>query len=141
MNMNTDSTSRRKFLATSAAAATGFMILPRHVLGGRGHVSANEKLNVAGIGFGGKGRSDLSALKEENIVALCDVDHHYGARTIKMNPKAVLYHDYRLMLEKEKSIDAVMIATPDHTHALIAMAAIQARNHCCCHVPLTHLRS
>jgi len=135
--MTKNTISRRGFIGT--AAVTGlFQIVPRHVLGGPGHTPPSEKLNIAGIGFGGMGNSNLGACRNENIVALCDVDHRYAAKTFKAFPKAVAYKDYRLMLEKQKDIDAVIIATPDHTHAVISMAAMQSGKHVFCQKPLTH---
>jgi predicted dehydrogenase len=98
----------------------------------------NEKLNIAGIGIGGQGASDLEELGSENIVALCDVDAAYAGRTFERYPKAKRYTDYRKMLDDEKGIDAVVIATPDHTHACIAMAAMKAGKHVYCEKPLTH---
>ena len=129
---------RREFMQRSAiAAATSAMIVPRHVLG-QGQTPPSEKLNIAGIGIGNKGKGDVISVESENIVALCDVDPDYAAKTIQRYPKAKFYTDYREMLEKEKGIDAVMIATPDHTHAAIAMAAIQCGKHVYCQKPLTH---
>jgi len=129
--------SRRQFVATTAAAGL-VQIVPRHILGGAHHTAASERLNIAGIGVGGKGVSDLSNCKEENIVALCDVDPNYAANTFAKYPNAKVYTDYRVMLEKQKDIDAVAIATPDHTHAVIAMAAMQAGKHVFLQKPLTH---
>jgi predicted dehydrogenase len=129
--------SRRRFLGTTAAAAA-FTIVPRHVLGGARHMAPSEKLNIAGIGVGGMGKSNLSQLESENIVALCDVDHVYAAGTFKKYPQAKVYTDFREMLDKEKSIDAVMIATPDHTHAVISMEAMRRGKHVYCQKPLTH---
>lgn len=129
--------SRRTFVG-SAAAAAAFTIVPRHVLGGAGFTSPNEKLNIAGIGVGGRGRSVLRDCRKENIVALCDVDDNYAARTFKEYPNATKYKDFRVMLEKQKNIDAVMIATPDHTHAVISMTAIKMGKHVYCEKPLTH---
>lgn len=131
------SISRRRFLATSVAAAT-FQIVPRHVLGGPGYVAPSERLNIAGIGVGGMGASNLKACRDENIVALCDVDHEYAAGTFAQYPKAKVYTDYREMLEKQKDIDAVVIATPDHSHAVITMQAMEAGKHVYCQKPLTH---
>src|SRR6266404_3684257 len=119
-NQNTNhgrQVSRRNFLATTGAV-TAFMVLPRHVLGGAGQTSPNSKLNIAGIGIGGQGASDLGELTSENIVALCDVDWDYAAHTFKKYPDAKRYKDYREMLDKEKGIDAVAVATPDHNHAI-----------------------
>lgn len=128
---------RRKFIGTAATVAA-FSIVPRHVLGGPNQKAPGEKLNIAGIGVGGMGAGNLKALESENIVALCDVDHAYAANTFKLYPNAKIYTDYREMLDKEKDIEAVMIATPDHTHAVISMAAIKAGKHVYCQKPLTH---
>jgi len=135
--MSTPRFTRRRFLATTAVTA-GVTIVPRHVLGGPQHAAPSEKLNIAGIGVGGMGKSNLSQLETENIVALCDVDHAYAAETFKKYPQAKVYTDYREMLDKDKSIDAVMIATPDHTHAVIAMEAMRRGKHVYCQKPLTH---
>jgi len=108
------------------------------VLAGPGRTAPGEKLNIAGIGVGGMGRTNLRNLKGENIVALCDVDEQYAGKTFKEFPKAKTFRDYRKMLDKQKDIDAVVIATPDHTHAVIAAAAIKAGKHVYCQKPLTH---
>ena len=129
--------SRRGFLARSAAAVT-ISVVPRHVLAGAGRNPPSEKLNIAGIGVGGMGKSNLRQLESENIVALCDVDHEYAAETFKRYPKAKVYTDFRKMLDHQKEIDAVMIATPDHTHAVISMAAMRRGKHVYCQKPLTH---
>ena len=128
--------SRRCFLAASAVVSAA-AVVPRHVLGA-GPGSPSEKLNIAGIGIGGMGAANLENLKSQNIVALCDVDHNYAANTFKKFPSARVWTDYREMLEKQKDIEAVMIATPDHTHAVIAMAALKAGKHVYCQKPLTH---
>jgi predicted dehydrogenase len=101
-------------------------------------VSPNEKLNIAGIGIGGRGRSNLKECANENIVALCDVDEKYAGKTFAAYPNAKRYKDYRVMLDKQNDIDAVMVATPDHTHAIISMAAIRLGKHVYCEKPLTH---
>jgi hypothetical protein len=130
--------SRRDFIG-AAAAATAFTFVPRHVLGGPRNVPPSEKLNIAGIGFGGRGDGDLHEVSSENIVALCDVDWKYGARTFQRYAKAAKYRDFRKMLEKEdKNIDAVVIATPDHTHAVATMMAIKMGKHVYCEKPLAH---
>ena len=128
---------RRSFLSSSAIAATAFSVVPRHVLGA-GEASPSAKLNIAGIGVGGMGAGNLEALKSQNIVALCDVDPNHAAKTFKKYPNAKTYTDYREMLEQQKDIDAVLIATPDHTHAVISMAAMKAGKHVYCQKPLTH---
>jgi predicted dehydrogenase len=134
-------TSRRSFLAASgAAAAFGFTILPRHVLG-RGYLAPSERVNVAGIGAGGMGGGDIGqhARNGANIVALCDVDDERAAGSFNAFPQAKRYKDFRQMIDKEaKNIDAVTVGTPDHTHAVAAMAAIKAGKHVYCQKPLTH---
>ena len=129
--------SRRRFLAATATTAA-VTIVPGHVLGGPRNTPPSGKLNIAGIGIGGMGKSNLRQLESENIVALCDVDHKYAAETFKRYPKAKVYTDFRKMLEKQKDIDAVVIATPDHTHAVIAMEAMRRGKHVYCQKPLTH---
>ena len=101
-------------------------------------VSPNEKLNVAGIGVGGQGGRDVDAMRTENIVALCDVDDAHAANTFNRYPDAKKYRDYRVMLEKQKDIDAVVIGVPDHQHAIVAMTAIRMGKHVYCEKPLTH---
>jgi predicted dehydrogenase len=130
--------SRRSFLQT-AAAASAPLIVARRVLGQAGGERApSDKLNIAGIGIGGQGAHDLSEMESENIVALCDVDAEYAANTFRRYPQARQYSDFRKMLEEQKDIDAVVIATPDHLHAPIAMAAMAAGKHVYCEKPLTH---
>jgi predicted dehydrogenase len=133
---------RRQFLESGAAvsAAAGvalFDIVPRRVLG-RGLAAPSDRLNIAGIGIGGMGAANLRNLESENIVALCDVDWKYAAGTIARYPGAQVFRDYRVMLEKRKDIDAVVIATPDHTHAIITVAAMRAGKHVYTQKPLTH---
>jgi len=128
---------RRQFLR-SVSAATTFLIVPRYLAAGSGEAAPREKLNIAGIGIGGMGANNLVNLESQNIVALCDVDLDYAANVIAKYPKARVWTDYREMLDQQKDIDAVMIATPDHTHAVIAMAAIQAGKHVYCQKPLCH---
>ena len=127
---------RRSFLQTAAIAASAFTIVPRHVLGGA--EAPSNKLNIAGIGVGGMGASNLKHCATENIVALCDVDTGYAGKTFKTYPDAKVYGDYRVMLEKQKDIDAVIVATPDHWHAIIALAAIRAGKHVYVQKPMTH---
>ena len=130
--------SRRDFISAATAVAA-FTIVPRHVLGGPRNIPPSEKLNIAGIGIGGRGAGDLDEVGSENIVALCDVDKNYAGGVFKKYPNAKAYTDFRTMLEKEdKNIDAVIIATPDHTHAVITMMAIKMGKHVYCEKPLTH---
>ena len=124
---------------SGAAAVAAFTIVPRHVLGGAGNTAPSEKLNIAGIGVAGRGAGDIGEVSSENIVALCDVDFRHAAGTFKQYPKARQYRDFRKMLDKEnKNIDAVVVATPDHTHAVATMMAIKMGKHVYCEKPLAH---
>ncbi len=134
-------TTRRDFLGKSAIAAASFFIVPRHVLG-RGFIAPSDKLNIAGIGVGGKGEEDLfefSKSKNVNILALCDVDDRQAVKSRARFPKAKYFKDFRKMLEEEsKHIDAVSVSTPDHTHAIAALTAMQMGKHVYVQKPLTH---
>ena len=133
--------SRRNFIRSSALAGAGFMIVPRHVLG-RGYTAPSDKLNLAAIGAGGKGTSDIRNAwnkGKENVVALCDVDENRAGESIKKFHNAKLYKDFRVMLDEMGSeIDAVTISAPDHIHGVAAMAAMQAGIHVYVQTPLTH---
>lgn len=129
--------SRRRFLGTMATAGAAFTIVPRHVLG-RGFVPPSDKLNIACIGVGGRGASNVRGVSSENLVAFCDVDDERAAETYRAFPNVPRYKDFRVMLEREGArIDAVVISTPDHTHAVAAMMAIQMGKHVYCEKPLT----
>ena len=131
--------SRRKFLTNTAIATAGISIVPRHVLGGVGFTAPSDTLNIAGIGVGGMGRSNLSNITGKNVVALADVDWAYAAKTFNDYPAAKKYKDYRRMLdEMGKDIDAVVISTPDHTHAITAADSMQRGKHVYLQKPLTH---
>jgi len=132
------SLSRRQFIGRTAAASAAFLIVPGHVLGLAGQKPPSEKLNIAGIGVGGQGGHDLSQMTSENIVALCDVDRAHAGGVFRRYEGAKVYSDYRQMLETQKDIDAVVIATPDHQHAIIAMMAMRLGKHVYCEKPLTH---
>jgi predicted dehydrogenase len=161
--MKPTTNTRRQFIATTGAAAAAFTIVPRHVLGGPQFVAPSDKVNVALIGAGGQGRTNSRALfQEENcqIIALADpaeewdlskwyyrgkagrepvkaeIEKHYAGKT--PNHTCAVYEDFRVMLEKEKAIDAVLIATPDHLHAYISILAMKAGKHVYCEKPLTH---
>jgi predicted dehydrogenase len=129
----------RRELVGAAAAVAAFTFVPKRVLGSAGQSSANHKLNIAGIGVGGRGAGDIDEVKSENIVALCDADLRSAAGTIKAHPEAKVYRDFRRMLEKEaKNIDAVVIGTPDHIHAPAAMMAMKMGKHVYCEKPMAH---
>jgi len=131
--------SRRNFMGGAAAAALAFTIVPRRVLGGPGNTPPSGKLNIAAIGSGGQGASNLRGCSAENIVALCDVDDNRASESFKRYPDAKKYRDFRKMLEEMgKTIDAVIVATPDHTHAVAAMAAMQLGKHVYVQKPMTH---
>ncbi len=136
----TDSMDRRRFLGAAAGAVAAFTIVPRHVLGGAAGPPSSEKLNIACVGVGGQGASDVGELSTENIVALCDVDwSQHTAETFAKYPNAKKYKDFRKMLEAEdRNIDAVTISTPDNTHAVVAMMAIKMGKHVYCQKPLCH---
>lgn len=129
---------RRAFLR-AASGATAFAILRGRALAdGRRRPSPNERLNIAAIGVGGMGSKNLSNCETENIVALCDVDSEYATKSFEKYPQARRHRDFRVMLDKEKDIDAVIIATPDHSHAVIAMAAIRRGLNVYVQKPLAH---
>ena len=129
----------RRGLMSTAAGVAAFTIVPRHVLGGAGQTPPSEKLNIAGVGIGGQGGADLRALGSQNIVALCDVDWQHAAGVFKRYPQAKQYKNFREMLDKEdKNIEGVVVATPDHLHAIVSMAAIKRGKHVYCEKPLTH---
>jgi predicted dehydrogenase len=170
--------SRRQFIETAALTGAGLTIVPRHVLG-KGFQAPSDLLNIAVVGCGGMGRSNLRAVGSQNIVALCDVDWEYAGRAldrfpqeleqrrnpparpagqpvqppqtdpvrqgepievlqrlVENVPKAKRYTDYREMLQQQKDIDAVIVATPDHMHAPIALAAMDLGKHVYVQKPL-----
>ena len=138
-NQKSQGLSRRRFLTNTALAAAGITILPSNVISGLGHKAPSDKLNIAGVGVGGRGFGVLKAMESENIVALCDVDWKYAKNCFNHFPKAKKYWDWRKMFdEMGDSIDAVMIATADHTHAIIAAHAITLGKHVYVEKPLTH---
>jgi predicted dehydrogenase len=140
-NTPAENNSRRSFIRNSALAAAGFYIIPRHVLG-RGFIAPSDKLQIAGIGVGGKGESDIWNFAQSgkaDIAFMCDVDDRQIGKSKSRFPKAKIYKDYREMLDKEhKHIDAVSVSTPDHMHGVQAMAAIQLKKHVYVQKPLTH---
>jgi predicted dehydrogenase len=130
---------RREFIRNSSLAAIGLTIVPSHVVSRLRHVAPSDKLNIAGVGVGGKGHANLTGMNTENIVALCDIDWKYAQACFDDFPNAKRYWDWRKMFdEMGKSIDAVMISTADHTHAIIAAHAMTLGKHVYCQKPLTH---
>ena len=151
-----DELSRRDFVSTTSKLAFGGMIVPRHVIGGPGFRAPSDTLNVAIIGAGGMGASNAQKLGSENIVAVCDLDHRLvenkvreemtdgdgnpreeGHRWAEQYERAVKYTRWEELLEQQGDIDAVLIATPDHTHAVIASAAMKEGKHIYVQKPLT----
>src|SRR4249920_4256459 len=155
--------SRRKFMVTSGRAAAAFTIVPRHVLGGAGFVPPSEKVNIAIVGCGGQGRTNVRALFQEadaQIIAVADpiesqnldafyykgaagrlplkteIEKHFSAKT--PNYKVAAYEDFRHLLEKEKAVDAILCATPDHLHTCVSISAMRLKKHVYCEKPLTH---
>lgn len=140
--MSDKNNSRRNFIKTSALAAAGLSIVPRHVLGGKGFLAPSDRLQIASIGVGGMGASDINNFFKSgkaDIAYLCDVDTKRAADTVEKFPKAKFYTDFREMLDKEhKHIDAVSVSTPDHNHAIQALAAMELGKHVYVQKPLAH---
>lgn len=137
---HTNQQSRRKFLKTLGVTGAAFTIVPRHVLG-KGFTAPSDTLYIGGIGVGGKGFSDLTESAKSSsvkVVSLCDVDDRRSKRARERFEGASYYKDYRVMLEKEKSLDAVTVSSPDHMHAIQALAAMQLGKHVYVQKPLTH---
>ena len=145
---------RRSFVGNIALAAASVSVLPRHILGGPGFLAPSDKVNIAAIGVGGMGSANMSRLTSQNIVAIADVDFGYvhdnalydqrgnlrrGREALKeAYEKATRYDDFRVMLDQQKDIDAVLIATPDHVHAVAAKRAMEAGKHVYVQKPLTY---
>ncbi|HYV34079.1 MAG TPA: Gfo/Idh/MocA family oxidoreductase [Gemmataceae bacterium] len=135
------STSRRKFLKQGALAGTGFWVAGGLTAAQNKPAQPGERVNVAVIGSGGRGGDDLNSVNgtgQANIVALCDVDEQQAGAAFKKFPKAGRYQDFRVMLEKQKDIDAVIVATPDHVHAVACVTAMRLGKHVYCEKPLCH---
>lgn len=131
--------SRREFIKGSIAAAAGVTILPSHVIAGLGHKAPSDKLDIVGVGVGGMGRANLRNMNSENIVALADVDFKYASKCFDDYPRAKTFDDWREMFDKMgNKFDAVMVATADHTHAIVAAHAMEMGKHVYVQKPLTH---
>ena len=131
--------SRRKFIGSAALASAGFTILPSNVVSGLGHKAPSDKLNVVGVGVGGRGAAILRSLESENIIGLCDTDWRYSKRIFDRYPGVPRYWDYRKMYDDiGNDIDAVVVATSDHTHAIVAADAMTMGKHVYVEKPLTH---
>lgn len=130
--------SRRAFLRAGVATYATVQFVPGHILGLNGQTPANSRLNLAGVGVGGQGHGNLLQFPDDNIVALCDVDDAYAAKSFEKFPRARRWRDYRRMLEEQKDIDGVIVATPDHLHACVAMHALRLGKPVYCEKPLTH---
>src|SRR5687768_8994142 len=126
--------SRRGFIKGASAAVVGTFFVPRFARGAQG---ANERLNIGIVGVANQGKYNLDNVASENIVALCDVDERLLGKAAEKFPQAKKFTDFRKMLE-EREIDAVVVATPDHTHAVATMAALRSGRHVYCEKPLTH---
>src|SRR5690348_11497826 len=161
---STNSLNRRKFLATTSGVVAGLSLVPRHVLGGPKFVAPSEKINIAIVGCGGQGQVNvqggLFSQADAQIIAVADpietqdlhafyfkstsgrlplkaeIEKHYSEKT--PNYKVADYVDFREMLDKEKAIDAILCATPDHLHAYVTATALRQGKHVYCEKPLTH---
>lgn len=127
---------RRKFIFDLGAASAAVAFGARASAATR-KISPNEKLNIAVIGVGNRGQENFHAVMHENVVAICDIDSEYVELASKKVPGAKKYSDFRKMLD-QKDIDAVVIATPDHTHAVAAVGALKSGRHVYCEKPLAH---
>jgi len=137
--------SRRSFLKTGAAAAAGIAAssnlgFAKEPVAKNKKTAPSDKLNIAAVGVGGMGNSNLHEMeKNDNIVALCDIDWNYAKDAFGRHPNAAKYKDFRKMYdEMSNQIDAVLVATPDHTHAIVAADGITLGKHVYVQKPLTH---
>src|SRR5512141_16865 len=141
-NSASSAMNRRQFLRATTLSIAAFQFGPAGLARGTQRaLSPNDKVNIAGIGIGSQGGGDIDGMAGEgqNIVALCDVDDNYAAKKFAQYPNAKRFKDFRVMLDQmNREIDAVVIGTPDHTHAVIAMEAIRRGQHVYCEEPLAH---
>ncbi len=131
-------THRRDFLKTTAAAGFGFWVAGGLRGDGPRRPGPNDRLNIALIGAGGRASGNLQGVAAENIVALCDVDERRAANAFQRYPQATRHTDFRRMLETQRDIDAVVVSTPDHQHAIASIMAMRLGKHCYTEKPLTH---
>ena len=137
--MSTKNKSRRTFLKNATIAGAGITVVPSYTVSGLGYKAPSDKMNIVGIGVGGKGYPNLVGMNTENIIGLCDVDWKYATRCFEEFPNAKRYYDWRKMFDElGDSMDGVMIATADHTHAIIAATALTMDKHVYGQKPLTH---
>jgi len=130
---------RRNFVGKTLAASAAFTIVPSYAVSGLGHVAPSDKLNIAGIGVGGMGLANLKNLESQNIVGLCDVDWKYAKGAFDRYPNAKKYWDWRKMFdEMGDEIDGIVVATADHSHAIVAANAMTMGKHVYLQKPLTH---
>ncbi|MEW6237648.1 MAG: Gfo/Idh/MocA family oxidoreductase [Candidatus Omnitrophota bacterium] len=131
-------TTRRHFMKQAAIASAAFTIAPPSVLGRESAQPPSDKLNIAVMGAGGRGGYDMEQCLSENIVALCDVDEKQAAKSFNRFEKVPKYKDFRVMLDKQKDVDAVIVGAPDHVHAVMAINAIQRDKHVYLEKPMAH---
>ena len=139
MSKTNEKTSRRDFLQGTTRAIATFTIVPSFVLAGRGGTSPSDKLNIAHIGVGGRGKANVNGTASENFVAMCDVDTERAGEMFGKYPNVKKYTDFRRMLDAvDNKVDAVTVSTPDHTHTVACMDAIRRGKHVYCEKPLAH---
>ena len=138
-----NSFNRRQFLQSTSLGAAGLWLIgpsaasAKGKLAGTRGLSPNEKLNIGMIGTANRAGANLQEVSSQNIVALCDVDEQFLAAASQKYPKAKVFTDFRRLID-QKGIDAIVIATPDHTHAVATVAALKSGRHVYCEKPLTH---
>jgi predicted dehydrogenase len=123
---------------TAVAAALAPLVVARHVLGGAGYQAPSDKLRIACVGVGGVGQDYVAGCKDEEIVALCDLDRELSAPAFQLYPRARVYQDFRRMFDREqKNFDALIVATPDHWHSHLVLAGLAMNKHIYCAKPIT----
>ncbi len=139
MSSSTCTMNRRGFVKQAACASTAFLLVTPRVLGReKNSPSPSDQLDLAVVGAGGRGGDTIGEFAKENIVALCDVDENRAGKAFNRFDTIPKYRDFRILFDKHPDIDAVTVSTPDHTHAVIALAAIQLKKHVYVEKPLAH---